>query len=96
MLDDDGESPALKGDLADLWSACGFLGETTEEYDVEHDAVLKRFKRSEEWKDALNAVRKLLKKYHNHDRLPIRSTLHKWGILQARLLPMLQRYHSDR
>ncbi len=94
--DDDVSSPTLKADAADLWEAVRFLGDDVDEYDAAADAVVPRFSRSPEWRDALNAIRKLLKKYHGHEALPMRACLHRWGVLTGRILPMVARYHTDR
>ncbi len=94
--DDETLNPTLRADLADLWAAVGFLGEETEEYEAATDRVVVRFTRSPDWKEALNAIRKLLKKYHGSDTLPMRTALHKWSVLRGRILPMIERYHEDR
>jgi hypothetical protein len=94
--DDESLNPVLRADQADLWSAVGYLGEEAEEYDAATDCTVVRFARSVEWKDALHAIRKLLKKYHTSETLPMRTMLHKWSVLSGRLLPMIARYHEDR
>ncbi len=94
--DEDILDPVLRADTRDLWTAVTVLGEEAEEYDAATDTTTVRFSRGPEWKEALNAIRKLLKKYHSHESLPIRLSLHKWGVLSGRLLPMVARYHEDR
>ncbi len=94
--DDEGANPGLRSDIADLWAAVSYLGEEGEELDLATDTVVRRFKRREEWREALAAIRKLLKKYHGHEALPVRAALHKWGVFEGKLLPMIQRYHADR
>jgi len=94
--DDEKLTTTVRSDLKDLWEIVRFLGEETEEYDARTDTTVVRFSRSPEWKEAVNALRKLLKKYHNHVRLPVRACLQKWGVLSGRLLPMITRYYEDR
>ena len=45
-------------DKKDLWAACVALGKTVEEYVLENDTYAKRFRRSDEWKEALTAIRR--------------------------------------
>ena len=61
--------PVLRADTRDLWTAVTVLGEEAEEYDAATDTTTVRFTRGPEWKEALNAIRKLLKKYHTHEAL---------------------------
>ncbi len=49
---------ALRSDERDLWTAVLYLGETVEEFDFAHNAIVSRFRRNEDWKAALNAIRK--------------------------------------
>ena len=85
----------LGGDREYLFSSCLHLGRVLEEHDAEADTIVKRFRRDAESKDALTIIRRLLKKYHNHDDLPIRRYLSQWRVLRDRLLPMISRFHSD-
>ena len=85
----------LQGDREFLFTSCLHLGRLLEEHDAEADTVVKRFRRDALSKNALTAVRRLLKKYHNHDDLPIRRYLSEWRVLRDRLLPMISRFHSD-
>lgn len=52
------EFVALKRDQNDMFAAVNALGGELEEYDLEHDVILKRFKRGDDWKEGLNAIRK--------------------------------------
>lgn len=54
---------AIKRDERDLWTAVLYLGETVDEYDLELDAFLPRFRRNEDWKAAVNAIRKCVDLY---------------------------------
>ena len=79
-----------------LFTACLHLGASVEEYDAARDAVVTVFRRDDEWRDALAAILKKLRKYYKHDALPARVALAKWRVLRERLLPMLTLYHKDR
>ena len=57
-LDSDDDIHALKADEKDLFAASVELGADVEEYDAENDTFVKRFKRGEDWRDAVNAIRK--------------------------------------
>jgi hypothetical protein len=57
LLDDE-EKNELQNDERDLFAALVSLGEETQEYDVEKDTLVSTFKRSENWKEALAAIRK--------------------------------------
>lgn len=95
-LDRSSFGAALHADVDDLFAACLRLGRDVEEYDAELDATVTRFRRDDEWREALSAIRRLLKKHHSHDQLPMRTCLAKWRVLRDKLLPMLTRFHSDR
>lgn len=95
-MDGDGEEdPSLGGDRDYLFTSCLHLGRVLEEHDAEADTIVKRFRRDAQHKDALTVVRRLLKKYHNHDELPIRKCLAEWRVLRDKLLPMISRFHGD-
>ncbi len=94
--DDEVLNPALAADRADLWSAVLALGEVGEAYDAGSDTTSVAFARGPDWKEALNHIRKTLKKYHTSPTLPARRWLASWGVLTGRLLPMLARYTDDR
>jgi enoyl-CoA hydratase/carnithine racemase len=52
------EETQLRFDEKDLFSASIALGADVEEYDIEYDAFVKRFKRGEDWNEAISAIRK--------------------------------------
>lgn len=56
--DDPAVRRELKYDERDLFAASGALGQELEEWDPQDGMFHKRFKRSEEWREALNAIRK--------------------------------------
>jgi hypothetical protein len=93
--DDPDARRELRRDEADLFAAVNSLGQTLEEFDADSGRHEARFRREEHWRDALAAVRKLLKKYHRHDALPARGWLARWRVLQDRLLPMVAAYPAD-
>jgi DNA-directed RNA polymerase specialized sigma24 family protein len=57
-LEDAKQRQALQNDERDLFAAVVALGEESQEYDLEQDTYVTAFKRSEQWKEALNAIRK--------------------------------------
>ena len=92
---DGDDSSALRADRDYLFSSCLHLGRVLEEHDAEADTVVKRFRRDAQHKDALTVVRRLLKKYHTDEELPIRRYLAEWRVLRDKLLPMISRFHAD-
>jgi hypothetical protein len=56
------EETQLRFDEKDLFSASIALGADVEEYDIEYDAFVKRFKRGEDWNEAISAIRKYEKR----------------------------------
>jgi len=93
--DDPDARRELRRDEADLFAAVNSLGQTLEEFDADSGRHEARFRREERWREALTAVRHLLKKYHRHDALPARGWLARWRILENRLLPMVAAYPKD-
>ena len=88
-----------QNDAERLWSAIlPNLGEMVEELSDRDSMISRRFKRGDDWLLALTLLRKLLDKHRaeKDERLPMRYCLHKWGTLRTILLPMLQRYYSER
>jgi len=57
-LEDAKHRQALQNDERDLFAAVVALGEESQEYDLEQDTYVTAFKRSEQWREALNAIRK--------------------------------------
>jgi hypothetical protein len=57
-LEDVKQRQALQNDERDLFAAVVALGEESQEYDLEQDTYVTAFKRSEQWREALNAIRK--------------------------------------
>ena len=98
LLDED-DDPALRAELKhderDLFAAVNALGQVLEEFNPESGAHEARFRRDEQWRDALAAIRKALKKYHRHEGLPARGWLAKWRVLPDRLLPLVAAYPRD-
>ena len=52
---------SLRSDVSDLFTACLHLVRVVEEYDAEADTTAPTFRRDEEWREALTAIRRLLK-----------------------------------
>ena len=93
-----------KADEEELFSACLHLGRLREEHDLVLDTVVVRFRRDVDeegtdgkrnWERSLTTIRRLLKKYHSHEDLPMRRCLAKWRILRDKLLPMITLYHRE-
>ena len=95
-LDAGAYDASLRADVSALFTACLHLAKEEEEYDAETDATVRRFRRDPEWRDALTIIRRLLKKHHNHEDLPMRRCLAKWRVLRDKLLPMISRFHGER
>jgi len=95
-LEDASTDPALRADVADLFTACLHLGRSVEEFDAATNATAPVFRRDAQWREALAAVRRLLKRYHTHGALPVRRALAQLRVLRDKLLPMLAAYHADR
>lgn len=55
---DEAEQRALHNDNKDLFAAVVALGSEVEEYDAESGVFLRVFKRGEEWREALTAIRR--------------------------------------
>jgi hypothetical protein len=56
--DDPAVRRELKTDEGDLFAAQDAIGLELDEWDAEAGAHVKRWKRSEQWREALNAIRK--------------------------------------
>ena len=93
-----------KADEEELFSACLHLGRLREEHDLVLDTVVVRFRRDVDeegtdgkrnWERSLTTIRKLLKKYHGHEDLPMRRCLAKWRVLKDKLLPMITLYYRE-
>ena len=76
-----------KADEEELFSACLHLGRLREEHDLVLDTVVVRFRRDVDeegtdgkrnWERSLTTIRRLLKKYHSHEDLPMRRCLARW------------------
>jgi len=52
------ERGMLRDDEKDLFAAVIALGDEIEELDVETEALMKVFRRGEEWRDGLTAIRR--------------------------------------
>lgn len=89
-MDADEFDGSLKSDLADLWSATHLVGKVIEEYDAELDATVPRFVRGEDWRAALDLVRKVLKKHVTKDTYPVIRELSKWHFFKSKLVPMIR------
>jgi hypothetical protein len=97
-----GDDPALRGDLVELFDACANLGRTVEEFDAASQTTHTVFRRHEkrdgerwDWREALRAVKSLLKRYDGHTRMPVRRALASLRVMSQKLLPMLTHHHDD-
>ena len=67
-----------------------------QEFSLEHNTLVTVFKKGMMWKEALDELRRLLKK-HREPPAPMRTlALSKLGLIENRLLPLVERYGSDR
>jgi hypothetical protein len=104
-LEADEYDAAFKADREDFFSACLHLGRAVGEFDIESDSMVERFRRDEadgvgadgkrNWERSLTTIRKLLKKYHSHEDLPMRRFLAKLHVLRHKLLPMISLFHHE-
>ena len=93
---DAADAVALKNDARDLFSAAVALGEDVQEFSLEHNTLVTVFKRGKQWKEALDELRRLLKK-HREPPAPMRTlALSKWGLIENRLLPLVEQHGDDR
>lgn len=86
----------LRGDLNDLWATVQYLGKQVEEFDAELGGATLRFNRPEEWREALNSLRKLLKKHHSSESFPVRRKLADWDVFKQKLAPMISLFYDER